>query len=156
MVLHVFQYFLAFFLDVAAAVHELCPGCIGSFLDFLLGDVWEFLFQRGADGAYIRKGHERIAEVHFAAADLLHVVADVLRIGGDDGAVVVVVSFVKFRALIEERRIEDEVHSLFDQPHDVAVRYFGRVAGWFARDRLDAHLIHLVGGEGRSQRGSRV
>ena len=94
--------------------------------------------------AYVRKGHERVPEFHGAVGDGLHVVCDVLRVGGDNRAVVVVVRAFELLPLIEQRRIEDEVDPLLDQPLDVAVGQLCGIALGLGRDRLDAHLIDLV------------
>ncbi len=54
-----------------------------------------------------------------------------------------VVCLIKLVPLIKQRRIEDKVHILLDEPFHVAMRQLGRIALGFARDRLDAHLVNL-------------
>ena len=143
--LHEFKDFFALFADIYAGLLKLLPAGLAGGADLLSGDIGaELSLHSFRDGADAGKGHERIAEFHFAVRDLLHVIADVFRIGGDDRAVVVVVRRGKLCALIEEGRIENKIHPFFDQPHDVSVSDLGRIAGGLAGNRLYAHLVDPV------------
>ena len=147
---HEFQDFLTFFADIKAGLFELFPTGDTGGADLLCGDLTAELFFHGIrDGVNTGKCHKGIAELHFAVGDLLHVVADILRIGGDDRAVVMVVRGGKFRPLVEEGRIEDKVNALLDQPHDMSVSDLGRIAGRLTGDGFNAHLVDLV----RRERG---
>ena len=63
-----------------------------------------------------------------------YVVFDVFRVGCDHRAVVVISCFRGFVALVGNARIENVGQSLADQPFDMTVREFCRVALGFARD----------------------
>ncbi len=80
-----------------------------------------------------------------AVGDLLHIVLDILRIGGDNGAVVVIACLGEFVSLIEESRVENKVGLLLHEPLDVTVGQLGRVALGLTGDGLDTQLIKLVG-----------
>ena len=67
-------------------------------------------------------------------SELFHIVFDVFRVGCDHRAVVVISRFRGFVALVRNARIENVGQSLADQPFDMTVREFCRVALGFARD----------------------
>ena len=148
-VLHILQDPLAFLTDILTDLVKLLPARRCRVRDLSGRNIPEFPDQGLCDRVQAGKSHEGIAETDLTAADLLHVVADVLRIGGDDGAVVMVVRSPDFLPLIEKGRIEDEVHAPVDQPHDMAMGDLGRIAGGFTGNGLNAHLIDPV----RGQRG---
>ncbi len=144
-ILHELQCALALCLDVLAALCELIPRLCAGGDNFLLGNVRELFCERGGHCFQICEGHEGVAELHFAAHDLLDVVLDVLGVRGDDRAVVVVVRILKFLPLIKEGGIENKVDLLVNEPLDVPVRYFRGVTCGLGRNGLDAHLVNLVG-----------
>ena len=82
-------------------------------------------------------------EVHLAVYDGVHVILDVLRVGGDDRAVVVVVGLLKLIPFVGNGRVEDMFHTLVDQPLHMTVGQFRRITLGFARDGLDAQFIDL-------------
>ena len=67
-------------------------------------------------------------KVDFAAHDGVHIVLDILRVGGDDRAVIVVVGVLELIPLVRNGRIEDMFHSFVDQPLYMTVRQFRRIA----------------------------
>ena len=104
----------------------------------------KFFNELGGNGFLACKCHERIAENDFTPSDLLDIILDILRIRGDDRAVIVVVGVSEFIAFIEQGRIKNEIHILMDQPHDMAVNELRRVTFGFTRDRFDAELVNLA------------
>ena len=72
-----------------------------------------------------------------------YVVFDVFRVGCDHRAVVVISCFRGFVALVGNARIENVGQSLADQPFDMTVREFCRVAFGFARDRFNTKFVDL-------------
>ena len=83
------------------------------------------------------------------AGNFLHVILDILGIRSNDGAVVMVVRIFELITLIEQRRIEDELNTLTDQPGHMTVRQLCRVTLGFTRDRLNTELVDLTVGAGR-------
>ena len=79
-------------------------------------------------------------------SDFLHVILDVFGVGGDDGAVVVVVGVVKLIPLVKEGGVEDKVHFLFDEPRYMSVRQLCRIAFRLTGDGLDTELIDFAVG----------
>ena len=85
-------------------------------------------------------------EINFSVDDRIHIVFNILRIGGDDRAVVVVVGVLKLVALVRNGRVEDVFYAFVDQPLHVSVRQLGRVTLGFTWDRLNAQLVDLSRG----------
>ncbi len=144
-VLHELQNALALGLDVLPVLQELIPSGLSRCQNLTLRELGEFPRQRLGYGLEAGEGHEGMTEGHLPVHDLLNVVLDILRVGGDNRAVVVVVRILIFLPLIEKRGIEDEVGMrLFNQPLHVAVGDLGGVAFRFGGDGLDAHLVNRV------------
>ena len=101
------------------------------------------------DGLFILQGQERMNEINFPLHDRIHVVFDVLRIGGDDRAVVVIVGIFKFIPLVRNGRIENVFYAFVDQPLHMSVGQFCRVTLGLAGDGLDTQFIYLTRGSGR-------
>ena len=76
---------------------------------------------------------------------LFHIVFDILCIGGDHGAVVMVACLRRFVPLIGNAGIENVLDALFDQPGNVAVNQLGRIALRLTGDGFDTQLIKLFG-----------
>ena len=95
------------------------------------------------------EGHKGIAEFYFPASDLLYIIFDIFRVGGDDRAIVMVVGVLKLIAFIEESRIEDERYALLYQPGDMTMGKLCGIALGFAGDRFNAKLVDLTVGAGR-------
>ena len=116
--------------------------------DLLRGKLLKFFDQGVRGDLQAGERHEGIAQHRLAPADLLHIVLDVFRIGGDDGAVVMIVRALRFVPFIKQSGIEDEIHVLFNQPGHMPVGQLGRIAFRFAGNGLDAQLINGMGGAG--------
>ena len=96
---------------VLSGMFQLCPGvlcCVDHRGD---GQLGKLSGESGGDRLQVAEGQEGVAEQDFSAADLLHVVLDIFRVGCDDGAVIVVVGLMEFVTFVEKRRIEDKIHS---------------------------------------------
>ena len=117
---------------------------------FPLGDVPRFLAELhetvGCD-LLIRKGKERVEIAHGAVGHALNVILDVLGIGGNDGAVVVVLRTGDLLMLIEHTGVEDGLYAPVDEPLGVAVRELGGIALRLRRDALHAQLVDRARGE---------
>ena len=107
--------------------------------------VCKNLYQFIGQDLFTGKGHERIQEAHVRIPQRLDVVFDVLCIGSDDRAVIVIDRTREFIALIGDAGIENEADALRQQPFDVTVRYFGRITGRITGDGFDAQLVDLPG-----------
>ena len=53
-------------------------------------------------------------EVHLAVYDGVDIVLDILRVGGNDGAVIVVIGVFKFLSLIRDTGVKNPMYSLVD------------------------------------------
>ena len=130
-------------------IRQLLPALFTGCGDLASGNLGEFLRQCIRYCSQISKGHERVAEGDLTAGNFLHVILDILGIRSNDGAVVMVVRIFKLITLIEQRRIEDELNTLTDQPGHMTVRQLCRVTLGFTRDRLNTELVDLTVGAGR-------
>ena len=135
---------LSFFLRVRFCLQKLLPGQMGGGTDLRLRKSWnlsavfrqavlaefcqEFLHEPICQHLFIGKGEEGIHEVDMVVVEAFHVVFDVLRIGGDHGAVIVVACIRGFVPLIGDAGVEDPLYPVFDQPFDVSVHQLCRVA----------------------------
>ena len=145
----VFQSFLAFFLHIFSHSREFLPCGMGRFLYFLCGNIFKYLYQAVGKDRLGSESQERIAEIDGRIPEFVHIVLDVLRIGGDNGAVVMVYRIREFVPLIWNAGIEDELHAFFDQPAYMAVGQLGRITFRFAGDGFNTQLVNLPGGGGR-------
>ena len=67
-------------------------------------------------------------ELDFRIIQFVNVILYILRIGSDDGAVVMVNRILKFFPLVRNAGVEDIFDPLFDQPRYMSVCQFGWVA----------------------------
>ena len=81
------------------------------------------------------------------------IVFDILSIGGDHGAVVVVACVRAFIALIGDAGVEDELYALLDEPGHMSVCKFCRVTFGFGWDRIDTKFVNLTCGGRREYHG---
>ncbi len=88
-------------------------------------------------------------EIYLSIDDGVNVVLNVLRVGGDDRAVVVVVRILEFIPLVRNTWIENMLDALVDQPLDMPVSQLRRIALGFTGDGLYAKLVDLPGGRRR-------
>ena len=153
------QDFLAFRLYVFTHLMHLGPGCVGSLADLLRGRrgnvvgnaqlLLRVVFRKDRDQTVrsdlrTRKGEERVQEGDVGRRERLDIVPDVLRIGRNDRAVIVVRGLLDLLVLVRNAGIEDEFAAFLQQPFDMTVRELRGVALGFGRDRLDAEFIDLM------------
>ena len=144
--------FLTFFAHIVPARFKLNPGFMNSSFNFFCCEIklWSKLFdQAGRKGFLAGKGHERMDEIHVAVYDGINIIFDVLRIGGNNRTVIVVVGIGKFISLIRNRRVKDMPDAFIDQPLYMPVGKFGGITFRFTWDRLNSQLINLPCGSGR-------
>ena len=142
------QGLFALFADGLPGVRQLLPGGFRGGLHAVGRQFRKFLQQGLRHGAQIPEGHEGIAQHRLAVADGLHIVLDVLGVGRDDGAVVMVVGPLHLVPLIKQRRVEDEIHLLPDQPLHMPMGQLGRITFGFAGDGLDSQFVDFARGGG--------
>ena len=146
--LHIFENFFPFLLHVSAGSAHFIPALLHGISDFSRRNFPEFLNQGITDGVYTLKRHERIAEYNLASADFLHVIFNVLGIGGDNRAVIMVICIFKFVALIEKCRIKNEVYLLMNQPAYMAVCQFCRITFGLTGNGFNTQFIYFPVGAG--------
>ena len=143
--------FLTLFLHVQAGCKKFLPGRVGSHPDLSSGDLppfCEFLYQGIGEHLLIGKCHKGIDKGNMLLLQCLHIVFDILSIGGDHGAVVVVACIRAFIALIWNAWIKYKLDPLFDQPGYVAVHQLGGITLGLAGNGFNPQLIELSGGLG--------
>ena len=119
--------------------------------DLMLGDLefmFKFLHQLLCKGLFVREGHEGVHEPDVVFLQALHIVFDIFRVGGDDGAVVVVPGPGHLIPFIRDAGIENKGDALFYEPFHVAMGQLRRIAFGLAGNGLDAQLIDLAAGLG--------
>ena len=107
----------AFLSHILAACCQLRPGVVdgGCYLTVGEGEFPAQLFDEPVgDGLLALQVQKRMDEVYLAVYNGVHVVLDILRVGGDDGAVVVVVRLLELIALVGDGGVEDVLHALVD------------------------------------------
>ena len=148
--------FLSFFSNILPAGFQLCPAFVGGVPDFFLRNL-EFLpedfHQAVCHDFFCCQGKKRIHKIDMPLDDLVHIVLDIFRVGGDNRAVVMIVGIRKFISLVRNTRIENPVHILPDQPFHMAVRQLCGVALGLTRNGFDAHLIDFSGRSRREDNG---
>ena len=126
-----------------------CPAGSHCFGKLSQRNVREFFFQSLNNRFRGGKGHERITEGNLSASDFFYVVFNIFRIRGYDGAVIVVISLLKFIPLVKYGRIEDKVHLLLNQPADMPMYQLGRITFGFTGNGFDSQFVNLVSRAGR-------
>ena len=144
--LHPFEDFPSLLAYFIADIRHLNPSGVAGLADLLFGNVMEDLYQLVCQGLLRGHGQERIHEVDGRILQLVDVVLDVFGVRGNDRAVVVIYGFREFLTFIGNTWIENILHTLTDQPGDVAVADLGGIAGGITWDGLDAKLIDLPRG----------
>ena len=143
-------------LHLKAGNFKFLPSFRYGITDFGFRNV-EILLKAGDEllGEYflIRKGHKRIQEFYLTARNFIDIILDVLRVGRNDRAVVVVVCIRKFITLVRNRRVENKVNVLVDQPRNMSVRKLRRITLGLTRDGVDTELIDLACGLRREHNG---
>ncbi len=148
---HPAQGFLPFFPDSLAAALHFFPSLFRGGADLRGRDLREGLDQLSLCRFQTGQGQERIPEIDLLRLQLINIVFDVFRVGGDDGTVVMVVGVRKLVPLIGNTGIEDQFHSLLDQPGHMPMGQLCRIAFGLAGDGFNAQLINLpVRGRGEN------
>ena len=145
----VLQGFFTLFLDIHMYGCKFFPGFMGG--SFYLGgrNVREFFHKAVCKDLFGSKCQERVAESDGRIVKFVHIVLDVFRIGSNDRAVVVVDCIRELVALVRDARIEDKLHTVTDQPCDMSVSKFCRIAFGLTWDGFDTQLIDLTCGSRR-------
>ena len=144
------EHFCALFLQVVLELFLFAEGLFKSFLNFRAGDVAEEVErQEHVEQTVQFHGQEGADEFHALFAQLFHIVLQQLRITTHHRAVVAVVLREEFLALKGDARIENAVHALLDEIHDVAVAELGRIAHRLRRNGGHAAGVHFFGGRRR-------
>ena len=127
---------LAFLPDILSALQKLFPGGRSGRSDFLLRDTecMEDIHQTIDKNFLACEREEGVHELDSGVLELLDVIFNVLSIGRDDRAVVMVDSSFEFVPFVGNTGVEDEAYTLIQQPHDVPVSEFCRIALRFARN----------------------
>ena len=142
------QNLLALVLHVLPGAGKLLPAGADRRLHFPGRQFGELLQQGIRHGALIPEGQERIAQLCLPVSEFLHIVLDILGIGGDNGAVIMIVGPLHLVPLVKQGGVEHEIHVLPDQPCYMAVGKLGGIAFGFAGDGLNAKLVNLAAGAG--------
>ena len=144
--LQILKRLLTFFLNVLMYGSHFLPCLMGGFLHLRCRDIRENLSQspgndllRGQSQEWIHKGNGRIVK-------LVHIVLNILCIRGNDRAVVMVDCVREFISLVRDTRVENEFHTIFDQPGHMSVGKLGRIALGFTWNGFNAQFINLSGG----------
>ena len=146
---HKAQNFFAFPAHILSGLRKLNPCILGSVYYCSDRELLEFSGERGGNCLQIAKGHERIAEQDVAASNLFYIILDVLRVGSNDRAIIMVIGFVKLVTLVEKGRIEDKVYFLTDQPGHMSMRQFCGITFRFTGNGLYTQFIDLTVRTGR-------
>ena len=77
---------------------------------------------------------------------LVHVILNILRIRGNDRAVVMVDCIREFVSLVRNTRVENKFHTVSKQPGHMSVGKLGRITLGFTWNGLNTQLINLSGG----------
>ena len=128
-ILHELQNALALCHEIPVVLKKLLPCIPAGVDDLVFRKLPELTDQSLRDGLKAGERHVGVTEAYLSVHDVFHIVLDILRVCGDDGAVVVVVRILILFSLIEQRRIENKIRMrLFNQPLHMSVGDFGRIA----------------------------
>ena len=109
---HILQRLFPFFLHITSCSGELLPSGMDSGADLILRQAGKFFCQAVGENLFTRKCEERIAECDGVVLELIHIVFDVLRVGSNDRAVIVVDGLRELGTLVRDTRIEDEFYAV--------------------------------------------
>ena len=115
-VTQVIQRLLTLAPDIFAAPHELSPRIGRSSPDIFLVNIAENVDKPVCQDFFTCECEERIHEFDIRITQFLHIVFNVLSVGGDDRAVVMVDRAFELLALVGNARIENELYSVPKQP----------------------------------------
>ena len=144
--LQILKRLLTLFLNVLMYGSHFLPCLVSGFLHLRFRDIRENLGQSFCNDLLRGQGQERIHKGNGRIVKLVHIVLDILCIRGNDGTVVMVDCIREFISLVRDTRVENEFHTIFDQPGHMSVGKLGRIALGFAWNGFNAQLINLSGG----------
>ena len=121
------QGFFSFFHQIPAGKLQLFPCCLCCLCHFLFRYIRKRFNQSLCQHIQSGKGQKRIAKMDGWIVQLFHVVFDIFRIGGHNGAVIMIDRIGKLLPLIRNTGVEDKFHALFQQPGYMPMGQFGRV-----------------------------
>ena len=144
--LQILKSLLALFLNVLMYGIHFFPGFVSCCFHLSSRDIRENLsealghdFLGGQCQEWVHKGNGRIMK-------LVHVVLNVLCIGGNDRTVVMVDCVREFVALVRNAGVENKFHTISKQPGHMSVGKLGRIALGLTWNGLDSKFINLSGG----------
>ena len=138
--------FFTFFVHGLTDPGQFRPSQFCSFFYFGSRNFREGFDQLRSYRIYAGKCHKWIAEINVFTAQLFHVILDIFRIRGNDRAVVMVIGIREFISLIWNRRVENKMNTLLNQPFNMSVSQLGRITFGFAWDGLNTQFVNLSGG----------
>ena len=141
--LQVLKCLLTFFLNVLMYGSHFLPCLVSGFLHLRFRDIRENLSQSLCNDLFRGQGQERIHKGNGRIVKLVHIVLNILCIRGNDRAVVVVDCIREFISLVRDTRVENEFHTIFDQPGHMSVGKLGRIALGFTWNGFNAQFINL-------------
>ena len=141
--LQILKRLLAFFFNVLMYGIHFLPCLVSGFLHLGFRDIRENLSQSLCNDLFRGQGQERIHKGNGRIVKLVHIVLNILCIRGNDRAVVMVDCIREFISLVRDTRIENEFHTIFDQPGHMSVGKLGWIALGFAWNGFNAQLINL-------------
>ena len=80
-------------------------------------------------------------EVNLAVYNGVNVILYVLRIGGDDRAVIMVIGLLELISFVRNTGVEDPVYSLVDEPLYMAVGQLRRITLGLTGNRFNPKLV---------------
>ena len=144
-IFEVLKSLLAFFLHIFTRLCEFFPCRMGCCLYFLCRNIPKHLYQTVCQDCFGRKRHKRVHKFDIRVFELIHIVLDVFRIRSNDRAVVMVDRIRELISFIRNTRIENKLHTLFDQPAHMTMCQFRRITLRLTRDGLNAKLVDFSG-----------
>ena len=143
--LKIIQSFLPFLIHHFPGVIQLFPAGFGRSDHFFCRQIRKAFYQLFCYCIKIGKGDKRIIKADIFRPKILHIILDILCVGGDNRTIVMVLGLRELLALVGDTGVEDILHSLLDQPLHMSVSKFRRVAFRLAGDGFDSQLIDLPG-----------
>ena len=134
-------------LDITLEGLLFCAGREDRLLDLMFFDslVFENLIQTRHQTFVLVIRDKRMREFYpVFGEDLVHVIGDDLRIGGDDRTVIMVLRVLGFPLFIVDARIKDPLFAHLYQSLDMPMHQLGRIAGRIGRDRIHALFVEFL------------
>ena len=147
----IFQGFFTLFMHIAAEVIPFIPCRFCRIFYFCCCAAFgnEFFCQSFYNSLQIIEGQEGIHESDISFLQIFHIVFDIFVIGCNDRAVIVVICRCAVTSFVNDTRVENCFHALFDEPFYMTMYQFSRVANRFGRDGFHPHFEDHFAGVGR-------